>query len=658
MKQTRVGNTPDWVKTAVIMQPWGDAGDEDRYVREYPLYAKRLKDMGFNTICFIPPAGHNDIYKRHYNDAEFAKAVKGYQRAGIRALVYSCHLHVGHDPSWHDLVKQHPEWLFQDQHGKPVWFCGDYILCPNNEEAFRTTLNHTAKLVRQFRPDGIMMDNNFIYGTTERNFCYCEGCRKAFGAHIRKRYTAAEIKKRFRKDPRRITIPKKRSLLYEEWIDWQYLAVRDWAKKTRSRLRRIKPDCAVTANTAYGLGGTWTRGSDLQFGYQDSVFNENGVATYGLAFGARYARSLGRGKPVWLYLSTWKSLNEETSQSELLDGAAIQGGVASTLAHGATPWIVSYGIDLSTRLTPEVKAMERYLQFYRRHRKLYEGSESHAELAILVSRQTRDHSPVYRPRPDDIYRKALYSRVIQDHAFALTEMKIPYDIITERDLLEPQATAKYKTLLVPDAGCLSDRQVAALRRFVRSGGKLITTENTGVFDALGRRRARAPFRDMATQCRDRGREDAPLGKGSVSFLPFLAPPLTGNPNRGYLFATMGKEHFRVLVPRLEKVREKAGPAGEVLSVSNCPVYVEVNPTRQRVRGRWRYVLHVLNHSLSGQLKNVRVSLRTPPRFRARRVRLLSPDARTGEKEIRFQESEGRVNFTVPELKIYTLAVVE
>jgi len=649
---------PNWLARAIIMQPWGDPGNEDRYVKDYPRYAARMKNMGFDTVCFIPPAGHNDVYKRHYTDEEFALAVKGYQRSGMRVLIYSCHLHVGHHPRWHQIAKAHPEWRFRDQHNKPVWLFGDYLLCPNNAGSFEISLAHTLDLVRRFQPDGIGMDNNSIYSNVTRSFCYCPGCREKFRAYIRQKYPRAAIRRLFKTDPDRIQIPRQRNLLYEEWVEWQYSAVREWTRRTTLQIRRLKPDCAVTCNTFYGMEGHGFRGSDDQCDFQDAVLSENGLSPFGLILKTKHAFALAPGLPVWQYIPTWKTVGEtKGAKTELADTDRIKAGLAAILGYGANPWIVSYGLNITARrMTPQVHAMARYFQFYRRHRDYYAGSESYSRLGLLLSRQTRDHSPLYHPRPDEIYRKTQYAAMIKNHAWALMEMKIPFDIVVEKNLRNQAAMKKYDALLVPDAACLSDRDLRALKQYVRAGGRLITTAFTGSRDELGRPRARSWCRSLFDTCRARNKPSVAVGKGAIVFLPCLSPGDDIRLLKGYMFA--GSQRFG-LEDRDERLKGKLSQVEKILSVSNCPMCVSVNPMRQQRGKKTRYILHLVNRAAEGHMKNIGIALAPERGFAPRRVTVLSPDGADRKTSIPFtwKRSSG-VSFVLPDFRIYSLIVVE
>ncbi|MBI2438457.1 MAG: beta-galactosidase trimerization domain-containing protein [Lentisphaerae bacterium] len=368
--------------------------------------------------------------------------------------------------------------MFRDINNSPVPFAGETACCSNNEEFFQRTLDYTAGLVRTYAPDGIMMDNNFIPGNLS---CRCAACQKKFREYILGKYSSDHAQKRFRVAPDALMIPEKRSALFEEWINWRYHVVHDWSERTRKRLKEIKPDLGVTANTGYG---SWHGATEEQFDMQDSIFCETGGPSTGLSIQSRVAYALGWGKPIWFYLCTWK---QGVAPMELLDPADIQPMLGATIAHGVNPWIVAYALDIFSP-APQVEAIGRYLRFYREQRECHRNARSTARVALFYSRQTRDHNPLYHSTSADAYRWYNYVYLFNRFAQFLLDNHIPYDILIEQDVEDEQTLARYKTVLAHDAACLTPLQAERLLAFVSAGGCLITTANIGSLDERGGRR--------------------------------------------------------------------------------------------------------------------------------------------------------------------------
>jgi hypothetical protein len=66
----------------------------------------------------------------------------------------------------------------------------------------------------------------------------------------------------------------------------------------------------------------------------------------------------------------------------------------------------------------------------------------------------------------------------------LTESRIPFDVVLDRDLTA-EHLSRYSVLILPNVALLGDHHVAAIERFVGDGGSLLTTFETGLFDENG-----------------------------------------------------------------------------------------------------------------------------------------------------------------------------
>jgi hypothetical protein len=70
----------------------------------------------------------------------------------------------------------------------------------------------------------------------------------------------------------------------------------------------------------------------------------------------------------------------------------------------------------------------------------------------------------------------------------LTEARIPFDVVLERDL-DAAALARYKLLILPNIASMSDAEAAAVQAFARAGGSVLSTFETGLCDEAGKERA-------------------------------------------------------------------------------------------------------------------------------------------------------------------------
>jgi hypothetical protein len=71
--------------------------------------------------------------------------------------------------------------------------------------------------------------------------------------------------------------------------------------------------------------------------------------------------------------------------------------------------------------------------------------------------------------------------------YALLEGRFAFDLIHEDDL-KPETLKKYSVLIMPNTALLSDEQSENIRSFVNTGGSILATFETGVYDEWGKKR--------------------------------------------------------------------------------------------------------------------------------------------------------------------------
>jgi len=638
MSTTPPSATPNWVRDAVFTQPWGDNGHEDLYVK-FP--AKRipvLKRFKINAIVFIPPAAHNDFCKRKYNDAQFSRAIHAYQQAGIRVVIYTCLGHVGHDPCVHRVNKEHPDWLVRKADGKtaPSYF-GDAWLCPNNDDAHAFVTAYTCNVVKRFSPDAILDDNEFMYGG-----CYCRSCRNKFADAMRTRFTTREIQARFDCRPDQLDIPRKRaSLLYEAWIDWRHEAMCVRVQKLRDSLKAVKPEIQLVTNSGWGYK-SWENASEDQCAVADINLTEGYRPPIMLGSEVRLARAFSHGsKRTVIFMCTWRHLRGDPATLALQTPEVIKPSIAAVIAQGASPWFVNYaGWDLNEK-TPSSRAIRDYLDFYHDYRCYYRGAAPYAGMAVCHSRETLDHAGA-----NDNPRRP-YKMIFWPNLTFLAQLHIPFDLMHTKYL--PAALLRqYKCILFPKPICIGDETLAAVSQYVRSGGTAIFTEEPGWYDGWGQKRTAPALESLlgkAWQTFKGTWLEKKIGRGRVIFS-----------RMDWGLHYVGNENWSAAAKDLLDLVETI-PGARTLAVENCPASVEIHPTTQTANGTRRYVLHVIDTDPCFRVKDVGITLRAEPGFRAGRVTLLSPDTRK-PAALKFKQQGSQTSFRIPNLEIYQLVVVE
>jgi len=264
---------------------------------------------------------------------------------------------------------------------------------------------------------------------------------------------------------------------------------------------------------------------------------------------------------------------------------------------GAICWF-EYGriVNRPGSREPVSESVEPFIRFYRSRRDLFRGTRQVADVAVL------------RSFPSQVFGGPRFARMTDRVERALIEGRVPFTIIHDHQL----AGLRPPKLLVL-AGCvaMSDEQVQQVRRFVERGGRLCIIGPAATHDEWLRPRKR--------------------------------PPLSGLP----------KERVVQVEPTADPVEaiERAA-AGQLSLRIDAPAGLCCELTEQPNRR----LVHLVNYRPDKPASRVEVRLRLPAGCRATAVTLASPE-HAGEVPVAFQQQGGSLQFTVPAVRTYEIAVV-
>jgi beta-galactosidase GanA len=116
--------------------------------------------------------------------------------------------------------------------------------------------------------------------------------------------------------------------------------------------------------------------------------------------------------------------------------------------------------------------------FVRDNENLLEQHIPHSNIAIYYSNSTRES---YRKKSED---EETYGNEIRGIETVLMENHIPHDFLID-DHIEEEKIKKYKLIILPNVKCMSQKEITLFKKFVDSGGKLIATYASSLFDEKG-----------------------------------------------------------------------------------------------------------------------------------------------------------------------------
>jgi hypothetical protein len=551
------------------------------------------------------------------------------------------------------------QWIQRDALGKPILLPYGYQQsfryrpCFSNQEY----LDYLKKVVRfaveEVKTDFIHFDNFSL--SPEPDSCHCINCKTGFRNHLRKKYSAARLKERFGfsnvdyvnppiwnvQNP-----PEKLDIIYDpgfqEWIDYRCQEMADALAQMATLIRSLNPSVVVEINPD-GIDGQnlpWIVGVDHSrlLPHTQVFWSE-----------ARDAPEYFLDNRMVSTIRTYK-LARTYNNVAFTYTSASEAAIGECLAFNQT-----IGFAGESPLTPE---MLKYISFYRKHRDCFVGSRDVAPIALL------------RSYPSITYHNSAcgFSAILAEQT--LIQSRTPFQLMFDQQLaaLSP---SEHSVLVLPNSECLSDEQIAVIRRYVESGGGLVAIGQSGLYDEWRRLRVTPGLHDLVDQQVGGEAYEEEVTASAVA----SGSPVRKEVGKGRVFYISGL-HFDGLMPpsepyfAVDKVFWKR-PAnwqqlvdgiawtsrGSLpLSVSG-PEFLVVNFVEQPDRRR-RFV-HLVNFDFKNTLsvENVEISCAAAQGKAVHAVRLYSPESEAVRELSCRMNRIGQVSFTVPRLNAYCMIEV-
>jgi hypothetical protein len=546
------------------------------------------------------------------------------------------------------------DWIQRDILGQPILLTYGYQQSYRYRPCFKNQdyLDYLKKIVRyaveEVRTDFIHFDNFDL--NPEPDSCHCRWCVEGFRAYLKAKYTPTERKQRFGFEtvdyvnPPQWNVqnpPAKMRIIFDpaiqEWIDFRCQLMADALGQMAAYAKSLNPEVAIEVNPHGITGGNraWEAGLDhARFLKYTEVFWTEEENMPGLQADGRLISKIRSYKLA----RTFHNILLTYISGHPLD-------MAECLAFNQT-----IGYAGNDPIRPE---MLRYVSFYRQNRELFTGTEDVATVALL-----RSYPSITYNQP-----RAQLSAILAEQA--LIQAHVPFDLIFDEHLAN---LAKYRVLVLPDSECLSDRQLAAIRRFVEGGGGLVAIGQAGLYDQWRRLRVRPGLAGLVDgQPRARDYEERvshhevsgkpsrkEVGRGRAVWLPGLV--FNGTLPALPPYFRIGNQFWKRPRNWSEFVDEIHWAAHEPMPVeTGGPEHLVINAVAQPEKKRG--MLHLVNYDArNSTIQPVDVTWRLPQGTHARGIRIYSPD--NGEsRAVEMHAIAGGVSFTVPEVRVYSIAVV-
>jgi len=567
-------------------------------------------------------------------------------------------LYVGSTIAYETFLLEKPEaeeWFVPDFLGQPVTY---------HEQPFRKRvyfmhpgyLEYMKRVVRvgveELKADEIHLDNTSLQA--EPAIFQHPLAIKDFREYLAATYTPAELTERLGFSNLTYVVPPKFDNLFsaindpllQEWAGFRCHQLNRYYAEIKAVIKGANPDTAIATNPHSGISGRntiWDQGVHYPafLPHMDISWTEEGD----------YARMTPEGVLV-SKIRTYKIVTHLKKRIMTYTAGGEGGGklaMAESMAYNRQT-LGMVGSVLDAPAIPEDE--KRYIDFFRQHFDYYRDVESVADVAVLYS---------YASMAFNNDRPAVSFMLFTQ---ALIQAKIPFNIIFDDELLD---LAQYRALVLADQECLDDNQMDLIRHYVNQGGGLVATEQTSLYTPSRLRRRDFGLKDLfqVEGLHWERREAAKdlqitpvrnqLGHGRVVYLAAVKPAIQKPPA-----VPMSSQYWQLPLNWEEMIVAVRWAVGGKFSLEvETPTTLSVATELMQQPAKNRRLVHLLNYAapLGSTVYNVRVEVDLPEGKRVREVALLTPDG-GGLTSAPSQTRENRVRLTVPDLKTYTLAVLE
>lgn len=356
----------------------------------------------------------------------------------------------------------HPDWFMLNRDGKPRTFAGTYQACPNGGWAQDYGVRILQEGLGRYDLDGVFFNMSGYpatdYANVAHGSCRCANCHRRFREMYGRELPAVDNFS----DP-----------AWPQYLEFQDRTSDELGEKNYRTIKAIRPDVAVLGHNLYN----------------EVVRDE-------------VQRRIHRAAPEWAF----QTGEECRAVQARLPGKPMS---ATSAAHIDYPWrqvlesgsyhMVRYSQMLGTGAKPDLYLMGTFqgqddhrfeaplsdlYKWYARPEisAHYDGLAPGARVALYLSDRTeRWGGGVPGGKKWSAGWRGAYT--------ALVDRRIPFWAVSD-DRVADGATklspTDYDAIIMPGVAILTDKEADALDDYVRAGGTLIATGQTGGYDGLGK----------------------------------------------------------------------------------------------------------------------------------------------------------------------------
>lgn len=446
--------------------------DAEAYVRELQAFHA--------TVVLLNTAGIIASYETDLRDHFQSEYLHG---DSLRAIIDRCHANgirviarTDFSKIRRPIYEAHPEWAYRTKAGEIVDYNGDVHACVNGGYQQEYVYQILREALTKLPLDGIFCNMSGFqtrdYSYNYYGICHCENCKRLFKA-----YSGG------------LNLPDREDLadpVYRKYRLFQRELTEKYDRRLLEFVKSINPELAVNGHDIQRMESNtelhrplphWQYSASSNTRCIRGLDREVAIFNTSVDFIGFYYRHVSVS-PAMQELRMWQNL-------------ANLGGMDYYLIGRLDNHEDKSGYP----------GLRRAFAFHKAHEGLWKGLKSRAEALLL--------------------RSSLWGDAAEERGWirALTENHILFDEALV-DSLQPERLGKYKAIIAPNLKYLSPAQAGCLDEYVRAGGQLLASGETGFGDdryealdtpllqCLGIRSIDYVRRDMASSMLKLGSPDA------------------------------------------------------------------------------------------------------------------------------------------------------
>ena len=385
------------------------------------------------------------------NSDPFGYLVEGCRKMNMSVLARS-------DPhaARQNVYDAHPDWIAVTANGEKRrhWANKDlWVTCALGPYNFEFMTQVHSEIMERYQPDGIF--SNRWAGS---GICYCEHCKTNF-----KDYSGLDLP--LNSNPIDKT--------FQKYSEWNTIRLKELWTLWDGVIRKVKPASRFIPN---GFPDKVITGQLSDIVFTDHQARSGATMPWSNGKGAKEIRASIGMKPLGGIFSVgveeqyrWK----DSVQTE----AEIRVWVAEGTANGMRPWFTKFSGVLYDKRWLDI--VDKIYQVHYRNESYLRNTAPLARVGMVFSDGNRNYGSEKWQQKSGDHSLGMYHALIED--------RTPFEMVNDR-LLDQEHLKPFKLLILPNIAALSTEKCAQLRKFVESGGSLLATFETSLYDEAGIRR--------------------------------------------------------------------------------------------------------------------------------------------------------------------------